>query len=211
MTDAPLVSRSLLLPLACALALPLLLVAFSRVPLAYNLRHLAVRWRSTLVTALAFTLVVFLLMLMLAFVNGMERLTQTGGRPGNVIVLSQGITDELLSYLPFADAADVTLQPGVLRDEQGRPLCSREIYTVISQPGAGRPGERHRLIQIRGIEDPEMAARVHGLRLYPGGCWFSEVGVRELFSRGQVAPSEQRIIEAVLGEGIARELGLAVG
>src|SRR5436190_12718390 len=105
MTTALFVSWSLLLPLACAAPLPLLLVALGKVPLAYNLRHLAVRWKTTLVTASAFTLVVFLLMLMLAFVNGMERLTEAGGRAGNVIVLSQGVTDELLSYIPVADAS----------------------------------------------------------------------------------------------------------
>jgi cell division protein FtsX len=211
MADGLSVSHSLLLPLAGVLALPLTLVALGKVPLAYNLRHLALRWRSTLATALAFTLVVFLLMLMLAFVQGMERLTQTGGRPGNVIVLSQGVTDELLSYLPFSDAGDLALQPGVMRDEQGRPLCSREIYTVISQPAGTGPGEKHRLFQIRGIEDPDMAARIHGLRLYPGGCWFSEAGVRELPREGEPALSEPPVIEAVLGEGVARDLGLAVG
>jgi ABC-type lipoprotein release transport system permease subunit len=212
MADALLVSRSLLLPLACALALPLLLLALNKVPLAYNLRHLAVRWKSTFVTALAFTLVVFLLMLMLAFVNGMERLTQTGVLPGNVIVLSQGVTDELLSYIPVADAGDVGLQPGVLRNAQGRPLCSRETYTAISQPGASaaeRPEQR--LLQIRGVEDAELAARLHDLELYPGGRWFSKVGVGKLAAQEQTSPSEQYVVEAVLGEGVARELGLAVG
>jgi ABC-type lipoprotein release transport system permease subunit len=197
-----------LLPLACAAALPFLLAILGKVPLAYNVRHLAVRWRSTAVTALAFTLVVFLLMVMLAFVNGMERLTEGGGCPGNVIVLSQGVTDELLSYLSVADASDVTFQRGVMRNDQGWPVCSREIYTVISQPGGSAPGERpgHHLLQIRGLEDAEMAARLHGIKLHPEGRWFSEAGVRMLPEH----PGHP-VIEAVVGEGIARELGLAVG
>ncbi|HEV3117234.1 MAG TPA: FtsX-like permease family protein [Gemmataceae bacterium] len=227
MTNTWLVARSFLLPLAVAAVLPVLLVALGKVPLAYNLRHLAVRWKSTLLTALAFTLVVFLLMVMLAFVAGMERLTEAGGRPGNVIVLSEGVSDELQSYVPLADAGDVALQPGVLRDERGRPLCSREIYTVISQPGGAAPGDQlaHRLLQIRGIEDAEIAARVHGLEVRPGSRWFSAVGVRERpksINRdraGREAPAfpagsrfnEQSVIEAVLGEGVARELGLSIG
>src|SRR5262249_36160774 len=161
-----------------------------------------------------------LLMVMLAFVNGMERLTETAGRPGNVIVLSPGVSDELLSYIPVADAGELALQPGVLRNEQGLPLCSREIYTVISQPGGSAPGEGpgHGLLQIRGVEDAELAARVHRLKLYPGGCWFSQTGVREYPAAvnketvaGQSPSSQQPVIEAVLGEGVARALGLAVG
>ena len=111
MTNTWVVARSLLLPLASAAVLPILLAALGKVPLAYKLRHLAVRWKSTLLTALAFTLVVFLLMVMLAFVAGMVRLTEAGCRPGNVIVLSQGVTDELLSYIPLADAGDVGARP----------------------------------------------------------------------------------------------------
>jgi len=190
------------LPFVCAVLLP----AVTRIPLTYSLRHLAVRWKTTLVTALAFTLVVALLIVMLAFVNGLDALATASGHPGNVIVLSQGTTDELLSYLSFTDVGDVGLQAGVLRDEHGRPLSSREIYTVVSQPGGSRPGERpgHHLLQIRGVEDPEIAARLHGLKLYAGGCWFSPAGVQEL-------PAAQPVLEAVLGEGAARDLGVGVG
>jgi ABC-type antimicrobial peptide transport system permease subunit len=76
-------------------------------------------------------------------------------------------------------------------------MCSREVYIVVTQPvpvpaGAQR---RSRFIQLRGIEDPAVTAAVHGLNLYPGGEWFSEAGVKE------------HAIEAVLGEGVAQELG----
>src|SRR4051794_32515600 len=52
-----------------------------RVPFSYNLRNLAVRWRVTALTVLAFTLVVGLMVVMRAFMGGMERLTQGSGRP----------------------------------------------------------------------------------------------------------------------------------
>src|SRR5262245_15505474 len=109
---------SAFLPAAGAAALFFLLLGASKVPLAYNLRNLAVRWNTTLLTASAFTLVVSLLTVMLAFANGMERLTEASGHPGNVIVLSAGVTDELLSYLSVTDATEVGLQAGVLRDER---------------------------------------------------------------------------------------------
>src|SRR5688572_13009022 len=55
-------------------ALPLLvsLLPVRKVPLRYNLRNLQVRWKTTLVTALAFTLVTALMTVMLAFVTGMQ-------------------------------------------------------------------------------------------------------------------------------------------
>src|SRR5215467_10546964 len=66
-----------------------------RVPLSYNFRNLVVRWRTTLLTALAFTLVVGLMTVMLAFVNGMYALTKGSAVAGNVIVLADGATDEV--------------------------------------------------------------------------------------------------------------------
>src|SRR5919109_616113 len=105
--SVPLVVGALLLPLV-------VLILLGKIPLAYNLRNLVVRWRTTLMTALAFTLVVALLTVMLAFVNGMNRLTQASGHPENVIVLSDGATDESWSNMAYSDTDDVERTPGVL-------------------------------------------------------------------------------------------------
>src|SRR5262249_7994690 len=56
-----------------------------RVPLGYNIRNLTVRWRTTLLTGLAFTLVVGLMTVMLAWVNGMYALTKGSAVAGNVM------------------------------------------------------------------------------------------------------------------------------
>ncbi|HEV3119585.1 MAG TPA: ABC transporter permease [Gemmataceae bacterium] len=127
--------------LALFVALLVALVAVGKVPLSYNARNLLVRWRVTLLTALAFTLVVFLLTVMLAFVNGMKRLTDASGQPGNVIVLANGANDEAFSTLPIPDTSNLEQQPGVLRDEKNRPMCSREVYIVVNQPVAPEPGQ----------------------------------------------------------------------
>jgi len=70
----------------------------------------------TLVTALAFTVVVVLLMVMHAFATGIQRLSQGSGQPANVIVLSDGASDELYSNLPMSETSDLARQDGVLRD-----------------------------------------------------------------------------------------------
>src|SRR6516162_9641365 len=74
-----------------------------RVPLGYNIRNLTVRWRTTALTALAFTLVVGLMTVMLAWVNGMYALTKGSAVPGNVLVLADGVTDEVFSDLGYGD------------------------------------------------------------------------------------------------------------
>jgi hypothetical protein len=200
---------------AVVVLLAALLFLFGRVPLGYNIRNLTVRWMVTLLTALAFTLVVGLLTVMLAFVNGMYRLTESSGQPGNVIVLADGATDELFSNLGRRDIRNLPYHPDavprVLLDPQGEPLISFEIYIVVNQPIPVKEGERprRRFVQVRGIDHPIRAGMVHGLELYPGGNWFNvQSGVRTLPNQ---APGEKDAVEAVLGEGIARDLGKDAG
>src|SRR4029453_3563149 len=135
-----------LTPLVAGVVLVLLLAVLGKVPVRYNVRNLSVRWRTTLMTALAFTLVIALLTVMLAFVNGMYKLTQGSGQPGNVIVLAEGSTDESFRSVQINDAGDIELIPGILRDEQNRPIASRETYVVVNQPvqvrQPGRPKRR---------------------------------------------------------------------
>jgi ABC-type antimicrobial peptide transport system permease subunit len=169
--------------------------------LRYNVRNLFVRWRITLLTALAFTLVISLLIVMRAFVNGMYKLTEGSGDPANVMVLADGATDELFSNLGYGDIREVELHDGVLRDEENKPLASWEIYVLANQPIPNAPptGRQRRFIQVRGLDDPVRSGRVHNLELL-AGSWFSAAGVGPL-------PDGNIAIQAVLGEGIAKELG----
>ena len=194
-----------LIPISFAfMALMLLFVYVARIPIGYNIRNLIVRYRTTLLTAVAFTMVIGVLTFMMGFINGLKKLTKSSGNPENVIVLSQGATDEGISNLPFENMGDIAQQEGVARlnDE---PLCSREVYLVVSLPIAEpQPNSpSRRLLQMRGLYDPRSSAKVHGFELLQGGSWFSEAGVRP-----SVDPSRQPQVEVVLGEGIARGLGL---
>lgn len=180
------------------------LLLTARIPLRYNIRNLLVRWIPTTLTALAFTAVIALLTVMLAFVSGMVRLTQMTGHPANVLILDESANDEAFSNIPATDVGDLVNLPGLVR-QGGRAWVSMETYLVVNQllphAKAGRP--QRRFLQMRGVEDVQIAALVHDLRLHPGGSWFSPAGVREI-----VGPTGQKItaIEAVLGEGIAREM-----
>ena len=69
------------------------------IPLRYNVRNLVVRWKTTLLTAVGFMMVVALFVVMLAFVDRAERTGQDTGPVGNVIILRDGATDELFSEI----------------------------------------------------------------------------------------------------------------
>jgi hypothetical protein len=202
------------LPLAAAPAVVAVVLAAlflaSKVPLRYNLRNLLVCWKTTALTALAFTVVIALLMFMHAFAMGITRLSQRSGQPANVVCLSDGASDELYSNLPPSQTGDLALQQGVLRDAAGRPLCSREVYVFTSHNVPAPAGKRAktRLLQVRGVEEPDVSAQVHGLTLV-AGRWFSDSGIQDRApaDRTTAAGSGYALIEAVIGEGLAREIG----
>jgi putative ABC transport system permease protein len=214
-------SQSVLFATFGSLVLLIGLFVTVQIPVQYLIRNLTVRWRTTVMTALAFVLVISLLTVMMAFVNGMSRLTEASGQPGNVMILADGATDESFSNLAVLDISDIDNQPGILRDHD-KPLCSHETYLVVNQPlpnaAPGRP--KSRFTPVRGVDDAEMAGRVHGLELYPGGTWISQAGVREAAGApaaagsekagpsadGKAAPPRSSLIEAVVGEGVARVL-----
>jgi putative ABC transport system permease protein len=195
------------IPLAIAAALLVTLLAVGKIPLSYNVRNLTVRWKTTVLSALAFTAVIGLLIVMMAFVHGMKRLTEETGQPGNVIVLSDGATDEIISNLTIGDLSEIENLPQVVRRD-GRPLSSRETLLIALQPmpcpAGGRP--KRRFLQIRGIEDPRLTAEVHSIELLPGGQWFSDAGVQEAPKTGKNTDDTAPLIQAVLGEGVAKEL-----
>src|SRR5262249_18819190 len=132
----------LLACLGAFLGLMGLLFVVGKVPLSYNIRNLMVRWKTTVMTALAFTLVVSLMTVMLAFVKGMFQITERSGRPGNVIVLADGATDETFSTLSFVDATDIEQEPNVVKDAAGVPQCSKEVFVIVNQEVKVAAGEK---------------------------------------------------------------------
>jgi ABC-type antimicrobial peptide transport system permease subunit len=195
-----------------------LLFGIGKVPLSYNFRNLRVRWITTAMTGIAFTVVVALLVLMSSFVDSVNRLTASSGIPGNVFVLSEGSTDELFSNLGYGDVGKLELEQartdadgnplatpiGVKIDAQGRRWCSKETYFVINQevavPGSG---PSRRFVQLRGVDDGEIAGEVHNIKLLKGQ-WFGREGAIGI-GDGRTA------VPCVLGQGAASAFGADYG
>jgi putative ABC transport system permease protein len=160
------------------------------VPLAYNYRNLQVRWKTTLMTAFGFTLVVAALVIMLAFLNGIEAACIASGEPENVILLSKGNQDEVLSQMERPLVAQVENSKGVAVDAAGRPLASRELFLAVHH----RPpeGDEFHFLQVRGVLPA--AFRVHSqLHLLSG----------RTFRPGQS--------EVMIGKGVQRTHHFQIG
>src|SRR5439155_1193295 len=81
-------------------------------------------------------------------------------------------------------------------EERGQERVALEIHG----------SSRRRFVQIRGVEDPLIAAEVHRLELLPGGHWFGEAGVEELPSEGE-GKEPDTAMQVVLGEASAQAIG----
>jgi ABC-type lipoprotein release transport system permease subunit len=191
-----------------------------KVPITYNLRNLQSRWKTTLVTALAFTLVTALLTVMFAFIQGMYRITQTSAVPENVVVLADGATDEVFSDVenPSVEilSGDVKALIGTFTRKAGaRPeyLYSKEVYVliahVVQQTGDG--GRQRRFIQMRGVDDPVMSTAVHNITLREGKLFEKGSGVRTIRDPNGASDATIDVMEVIVGEGIARTLGSDLG
>src|SRR5207237_10825906 len=108
-----------------------------------------------------------------AYVGVMALVVSRGVGPTNLVVLSDGATDEVFSNLPINDATEIEHQEGVVW-RNARAMSRREVYICVIQPTTPGPGGRtkHRFLQIRGVEDPDIAAQVHELELL-SGKWLS--------------------------------------
>jgi ABC-type lipoprotein release transport system permease subunit len=145
----------------------------------------------------------------------MYNLTSGSAHPGNVIVLADGATDELFSTLGYGDVSEVELRPQVQSDEQGHRLASWELYMVVTDRKPD--SDQSRFLQLRGLDDPVISAQVHEMQLYGAtdrereqfgeGRWFSQTAVESAKSGSGEGSGVDTLGQAVLGEGIARELG----
>ncbi len=147
------ISPMVLAPLVAIVLVLAALLVMGKVPVSYNLRNLVVRWPMTLLTGVAFMLVIALLTIMLAFVNGMARLTDGSGHADNVVVLAEGSNDETFSSLNFSETSDIDRVPGIMigtyKGNEGKPLASREVYVIANQPIPPKEGQTAGL-QMRG-------------------------------------------------------------
>jgi len=160
------------------------------IPVSYNYRNLVVRWRTTLLAASGFMLVVTAWIVMLAFVHGVQSVCAGSGQPQNVIVLKKGAFDEILSEIGDRLARQLELAPGVSRADDGHPLSSCELFLAVNR--WNETTREYETIQVRGVAPA--AGGVH-----------SQIRIAE----GRIFRRNTR--EVILGAAVARQRQLAPG
>jgi putative ABC transport system permease protein len=160
------------------------------IPLSYSYRNLRVRWKTTLMTASAFTLVVAALVVMLAFIRGVEAACAASGEPENVLLLAKGNNDEVMSRLDHVVVSQAENTRGVARDTANQPLASRELFMVLQHQDE-KTGS-YRFLQLRGVLP--VAFRVHT--------------VVRVISGKAFRPNQS---EVMIGKAVQRETGFQVG
>lgn len=163
-------------------------------PLSYNFRNIAVRWKVTLLAVGGIALVVAVLLALTAMANGFRVALRATGSPDNAIVTQRGATGELTSGFTRENASMIVVDSRVARDRQGRPLASPEIVVVASLPRVGDETEVN--VTVRGVSPMAFEVR-RGVKITAGRSF--RPGLYELVVGKQAA---ERYKGAQIGSSI---------
>ncbi|MBI2925780.1 MAG: ABC transporter permease [Verrucomicrobia bacterium] len=152
-----------------------------RLPLKYNLRHLRVRWRTTLGATLGIALVVAVFVMVMSLARGLRATFLSTGNPKNLLVVRKGSMAESSSQITFDEVRRVKYLDGIVRDDKGDPLASAEIIVLITLERASG-GRAH--VQVRGISPQSVQLRP-GIQVTEGRMFQS--GKRECIVSRKVA------------------------
>ena len=145
------------------------------IPLAYNLRNLAVRKTTTVMTALGIGLTVAVLISVLALISGLRTTFEVTAHPLHVLVIRKGSGSELSSQVARSVFQDMKFKPGIARTASGEPMASLEVITGINLPSVENPDGMN--LTVRGMSPMGIAMRDSGKLV--AGRWFQE-GRREV-------------------------------
>lgn len=160
-------------------------------PLSYNIKSIAIRWKSALLAIIGISLVVAVFLCLLAMASGFQLALRATGSTLNALVLQEGSQSELSSSFP-KDAGDrVAVDRRIARGVDSKPLVSPELVTIVALPRRA-DGELSN-VTVRGVTPAAFNVR-NGLRIIEG---------RNL---------KPGLYEVVVGRGVqARIRGLEVG
>jgi putative ABC transport system permease protein len=164
------------------------------IPVTYNLRNLVVRKTTTLMTALGIALTVAVLLAMMALLTGLRSTLSSSGDPLQIIVMRKGSETELVSNFTREQFQDLKFKAGIARTQNGDPMASLEVVTVINLASVDNPEGSN--VTVRGLLPIGLEMRKE-LKL-SSGRWFDS-GKRELVVGKSIA---QRYPDAAPGKRI---------
>jgi putative ABC transport system permease protein len=125
------------------------------IPISYNVRNLAVRKTTTLMTAVGIALTVAVLLAVLGLVAGLRSTFAGTGDPTRVLVLRKGGNAELTSVILQPQFQIIKAFPGIATWPDGQPKASLEVVSVVNLPNVDNPQGANvtlRGLPIRGVE-----------------------------------------------------------
>ncbi|MEK6373571.1 MAG: ABC transporter permease [Acidobacteriota bacterium] len=161
------------------------------IPLKYNLRNLAVRRTSTMLTVFGIGVSVAVFVATMALVEGIRQTFVTTGDPLNVLAIRDGAQSETGSIIEPGAALAARTLPGIATGTDGRPLVSLERMVYVNQE---RRTSGSSNVVIRGLDDGGRELRP-AARLV-AGRWYTP-GRRELTVSRTIAA---RFRNCALGE-----------
>ncbi len=128
------------------------------IPIAYNLRNLAVRKSTTIAAAGGLGLVVFVFSAAMMLSNGIKKTLGRSGHSDVAVVMRKGADAELSSSIEENQVGLVLASGDVARAQDGQPLGVGEVVVVILLDKIGTDGGVSN-VQVRGVPDNVMAFR----------------------------------------------------
>ena len=119
------------------------------IPLKYNLRNLAVRRTTTLMTAFSITLTVTVFVVLMALARGLETSLSATGHPLNLLVMRDGSQSETQSSVQRDSLQVIRYLEGIAKNEKGEPWVSPELIVLINLPRRGQAQGSN--VTIRGL------------------------------------------------------------
>lgn len=160
------------------------------IPISYNIRNLALRKTTTLMTAVGIALSVAVLVASLALVNGLRQVFLNSANPLQLMVLRKASTSELGSAVSTQSFEVLRTKSGIAADSARRPMASEEVVNVANLPSVDNRNGMN--VTVRGLS--QIGIEMRNARIV-AGRWFNP-GQREIIVGRDVA---QRYPTAKLG------------
>jgi len=119
------------------------------IPLKYNLRNLAVRRTTTLMTAFSITLTVAVFVVLMALAQGLQTSLSATGQPLNLLLMREGSQSETQSSVQRDSLQVIRYLEGIAKNQAGDPWVSPELIVLINLPRRGQ--EQGSNVAIRGL------------------------------------------------------------
>ncbi len=119
------------------------------IPFSYNVRSVAARWSTTVVSILGIAGTVGVFVAMLAMARGFQATLVASGSPQNAIILRSGADSEMVSAVTLDQARIIADSEEVARDGSSTPLASPELVVIGAFPLAKTGTDAN--VQIRGL------------------------------------------------------------